>query len=93
MGGWGGLHDLLQPAGNDNQEAPRCGRGMTFKARVADVVVVGEDVHRHVERGASLLVGVPRGGVLRGIRGKACRDPPILLGFLSPDGSGSEADL
>ncbi len=93
MVGWGVLQELLQPASNDNQEAPRCGGRLTFKARMADVVVVGEDVHRHVKRGASLPVCVPRGGVFRGIRGKAGCDPPILLGFIFPDERGSEAGL
>ena len=84
---------MMEFAGDEDEETPHRSGGMTLESRVSDAIVVSEDIDRHVEGGASLLVRVSREGVLRWVSGKARGDPSYLLGFLTPRGGETKTTL
>ena len=60
---------------------------------MTDAVVVGEDVNRHKEGGASLPVRVFRCRILRWLGGKTCRYPSQFLHLSALMGLWAEATL
>ena len=60
---------------------------------MTDAVVVGEDVDRHEEGGASLPIRIFWGRFLRRIRGKASGNPPQIPCLSARLGLGAEAAL